>query len=64
MSFYDWPERSLDPPEDGVRLHCDICRGEIYVGDPYYSIEDKIICPYCLGCFAKRYFSDRARRAR
>lgn len=57
-------ERPLAPPEDIVCFRCYFCRGEIYVGDSYYAVDDKIICPYCLGRFAKQYFSDRARRAR
>ena len=58
------PDRPMEPPEDVMCFRCDFCRGEIYVGDFYYSIEGKVICPDCLGRFAKRYFSDRVRRAR
>lgn len=62
--YFDFTEQPLDPAEDVVCFHCDFCRGEIYVGDSYYSIEGEVICPDCLGRFAKQYFSDRARRAR
>lgn len=68
MSLYYYQEarisdRSPEPPEDGVCFHCDFCRGEIYVGDSYYSIDGEVICPDCLGRFAKRYFFDKVRRA-
>lgn len=58
------PEQPLEPPEDVACFHCDFCRGEIYVGDSYYSIDGDAICLDCLSRFAKRYFADRARRAR
>lgn len=60
---FDLLEQPLEPTEV-VCFHCDFCRGEIYVGDSYYSIEGEVICPDCLGRFAKQYFSDRVRRAR
>lgn len=56
-------ERSPEPPEDVVCFRCDSCRGEIYAGDSYYSIDGEVICPDCLGRFAKQYFSDKKRVA-
>ena len=48
MSYYDCPERPLDPPEDKVFGYCDHCGGEIYEGEEVYEIDGNIIHEDCL----------------
>lgn len=54
---YDFPERSLEPPEDNRKMvyRCRICDGGIYAGDDYYEIPD--LGPCCESCIdeSKRY---------
>ena len=40
---------------------CDLCRGELYPGDPYFELEDRVVCEYCLGRYAKGYFAAQLR---
>ena len=35
---------------------CGCCGGEIYLGQLYYEIEEKLVCPDCLHEFARTYF--------
>ena len=35
---------------------CGVCGGEIYLGQLYYEIEEKLVCPDCLHEFARTYF--------
>lgn len=35
---------------------CSCCGGEIYLGQLYYEIEQKLVCPECLSEFARGYF--------
>lgn len=35
---------------------CSCCGGEIYLGQLYYEIEKKLVCPECLSEFARGYF--------
>lgn len=57
MSYYDIPERRLDPPEDTRKVvyRCAICKEPIYVGDDYYDIDGLGIC--CEECIkaSRRY---------
>lgn len=57
MSYYDIPERPLDPPEDrrAVVYRCRICDGEIREGDDYYNVPG--LGPCCEECIdeSKRY---------
>jgi len=42
---------------------CACCGGEIYLGQLYYEIEQKLVCPECLGEFARAYFLSSLRVA-
>ena len=42
---------------------CGCCGGEIYLGQLYYEMEDRVICPECLHEYAKSYFLARQRTA-
>lgn len=57
MSFYDVPERPLDPPEDKRKrvYSCAICGWPILEGDDYYEIPE--LGPCCETCIteARRY---------
>lgn len=50
MSYYDIPERDLDPPEDRRRrvYSCAICEEAILEGDDYYDIPG--LGPCCETC--------------
>ncbi len=45
----------------GREERCDLCRGELYPGDPYFELEDRVVCEYCLGRYAKGYFAAQLR---
>lgn len=57
MSYYDTPERPLEPPEDKRRsvFSCAICEWDIFEGDDYYDIPS--LGPCCVTCISesKRY---------
>lgn len=57
MSYFDIPERPLDPPEDRrARVYrCAICGEDILEGDDYYNIPG--LGPCCEPCIddAHRY---------
>ena len=42
---------------------CHLCRGELYPGDPYFALEGRAVCEYCLGRYARAYFAAHLRRA-
>lgn len=42
---------------------CGNCGGEIYLGQLYYEMEDRLVCPECLHEYAKSYFLSRQRTA-
>ncbi len=42
---------------------CGLCGGEIYLGQLYYEMDDRFVCPECLGEYAKSYFLSRQRTA-
>lgn len=42
---------------------CGCCGGEIYLGQLYYEMEDRFVCPECLHEYAKSYFLSRQRTA-
>ena len=52
-----------DAPEDVVARWCSLCGGEIYLGQLYYEMDDRYVCPECLGEYAKSYFLSRQRTA-
>ena len=38
-------------------------RREIYLGQLYYEMDDRLLCPECLPEYAKSYFLSRQRTA-
>ena len=42
---------------------CGVCSGEIYLGQLYYEMDDRLVCPECLPEYAKSYFLSRQRTA-
>ena len=42
---------------------CGCCGGEIYLGQLYYEMEDRLVCPECLPEYAKSYFLSSQRTA-
>lgn len=52
MSYYDIPERRLDPPEDTREraYSCAICGEDILEGDDYYDISG--LGPCCETCIS------------
>ena len=42
---------------------CGCCGGEIYLGQLYYEMEDRLVCPECLHEYAKSYFISSQRTA-
>ena len=57
MSYYDIPERPLEPPESKRKrvFICAICTDDILEGDDYFQIPD--LGPCCETCIedSKRY---------
>ena len=49
MSYWDVPERPLEPPEDKPVGYCGFCGGEVYGGDTVYRIDGQLIHEDCLG---------------
>ena len=45
-----------DRQQTEVFALCACCGGEIYLGQLYYEIEEKLVCPDCLHEFARTYF--------
>lgn len=43
-------------------LYCSLCRGELYPGDPYFELEEQIVCEDCIGRYARRYFAHLLRQ--
>ena len=43
MSYWNVPERPLEPPEEKPVAHCDFCDGEIYEGEAVYRIDGELI---------------------
>ena len=58
MSYFDVPERRLEPPDVETLEYCGCCGGEIYAGDTVYRIDGQFIHEDCLYDYAKDYFSD------
>lgn len=42
---------------------CGCCCGEIYLGQLYYEMDDRYVCPECLSEYARSYFLSRQRTA-
>ena len=40
----NFPEMSLEPPEDIIACFCHVCGGEIYEGCEYWEYEGKPLC--------------------
>jgi hypothetical protein len=54
MSYYDIPERRLDPPDEDepqVVYTCELCGHDILEGDDYYDLPD--VGPCCEECIIK-----------
>lgn len=53
MELINWDEvlenmrKSVDPQEQIVIMHCDICGEEIYKGEEYYDDEVDFMCEEC-----------------
>ena len=45
--------RSKDRQQAAVFAYCGLCGGEIYLGQLYYEMDDRYVCPECLGEYAK-----------
>ena len=55
--------RSKDWQQAAVFAYCGLCGGEIYLGQLYYEMDDRLLCPECLPEYAKSYFLSRQRTA-
>ena len=55
--------RSKDRQQAAVFAYCGLCGGEIYLGQLYYEMDDRLLCPECLPEYAKSYFLSRQRTA-
>ena len=55
--------RSKDRQQAAVFAYCGLCGGEIYLGQLYYEMDDRLLCPECLPEYAKSYFLSRQRAA-
>lgn len=57
MSYYNLPDRNLEPPESNARkaFTCELCEDSIYEGEDYYDIPGVGVC--CEKCIddCKRY---------
>ena len=51
--------RSKDRQQAAVFAYCGLCGGEIYLGQLYYEMDDRLLCPECLPEYAKSYFLSR-----
>ena len=40
--------RSKDRQQAAVFAYCGLCGGEIYLGQLYYEMDDRLLCPECL----------------
>ena len=54
---------SNDRQQAAVFAYCGLCGGEIYLGQLYYEMDDRLLCPECLPEYAKSYFLSRQRTA-
>ena len=52
-----------DRQQTEVFTLCACCGGEIYLGQLYYEMDDRLLCPECLPEYAKSYFLSRQRTA-
>ena len=53
------PDRQQEP----AYAVCGCCGGEIYLGQLYYEMDDRLVCPECLHEYAKSYFLSAQRTA-
>ena len=56
-------QTQADPQQQSAYAICGCCGGEIYLGQLYYEMDDRYVCPECLGESAKSYFLSRQRTA-
>ncbi len=56
-------QTQADPQQQSAYAICGCCGGEIYLGQLYYEMDDRYVCPECLGEYAKSYFLSRQRTA-
>ena len=60
-------QTQADPQQQSAYAICGCCGGEIYLGQLYYEMDDRLLCPECLpeylGEYAKSYFLSRQRTA-
>lgn len=56
-------QTQADPQQQSAYAICGCCGGEIYLGKLYYEMDDRYVCPECLGEYAKSYFLSRQRTA-
>ena len=52
-------QTQADPQQQRAYAICGCCGGEIYLGQLYYEMDDRYVCPECLGEYAKSYFLSR-----
>lgn len=52
-----------DRQQAEVFAQCACCGGEIYLGQLYYEPETQVVCPECLGEYARVYFLSSLRVA-
>lgn len=43
--------------EEKICERCDVCGEELFLGDVFYRIGLRKLCPYCLRDFAEEFFS-------
>ena len=56
-------QTQADPQQQSAYAICGCCGGEIYLGQLYYEMDDRYVCPECLGEYAKSSFLSRQRTA-
>ena len=55
MGYYDFPEPSLEPPDDHIVCFCGECKGEIYRFDPTIFYDGVLFHEECAQDEAKVY---------
>ena len=45
-------QTQADPQQQSAYAICGCCGGEIYLGQLYYEMDDRYVCPECLGDYA------------
>ncbi len=61
--FMEFDEKKRTSPlAAGPAVHCALCRGELWPGEPYFYLEGQRVCEACLERYARRYFAAQRRR--